>query len=89
MTPIVIQAGEQSYEVLVGSRLLEKAGALLAQKLSGPDCAIVSDDNVAALFAEPSSAQPNECWFQAGADHSSDRVKNRRRWARPKRSAIG
>jgi 3-dehydroquinate synthase len=53
MTPIIIQAGSRSYEALVGSRLLEKAGALVSQKLSGPDCAIVSDDNVAALFAEP------------------------------------
>jgi 3-dehydroquinate synthase len=52
MTPIVIQAGNQSYEALVGSQLLEKAGALLSQKLSGPDCAIVSDDNVAARFAK-------------------------------------
>ena len=53
MTPIIIQAGSQSYEALVGSRLLEEAGALLTQKLSGRDCAIVSDDNVAALFAAP------------------------------------
>lgn len=52
MTPIVIQAGNQSYEALVGSQLLEKAGTLLSQKLSGPDCAIVSDDNVAARFAQ-------------------------------------
>jgi 3-dehydroquinate synthase len=53
MTPILIQAGSQSYEALVGSGLLEEAGALLSQKLSGRDCAIVSDDNVAALFAAP------------------------------------
>lgn len=52
MTPIMIQAGNQSYEALVGSRLLEEAGALLSQKLSGRDCAIVSDDNVAARFAQ-------------------------------------
>ncbi len=53
MTPIIIQAGSQTYEALVGSGLLEKAGALTSQKLSGPDCAIVSDETVAALFAEP------------------------------------
>jgi 3-dehydroquinate synthase len=52
MTSILIQAGNQSYDALVGSQLLEKAGALLSQKLSGPDCAIVSDDNVAARFAQ-------------------------------------
>lgn len=52
MTPIIIQAGNQRCEALVGSQLLETTGALLARKLSGPQCAIVSDDNVAALFAE-------------------------------------
>jgi 3-dehydroquinate synthase len=53
MTPILIQAGSASYEALVGSRLLDETGALLSQKLNGRDCAIVSDDNVAALFAAP------------------------------------
>ncbi len=52
MKPIIIQAGNQSYEVLVGSQLLEDAGALLSRKLTGPNCAIVSDDNVAAYFAQ-------------------------------------
>jgi 3-dehydroquinate synthase len=52
MTPIVIQAGNQSYQVMVGSQLLEKAGTSLSEKLSGPDCAIVSDGNVAARFAQ-------------------------------------
>ena len=54
MTPIIIHAGNQSYEALVGSRLLEKAGTLLARRLQGPACAIVSDENVAALFAQRS-----------------------------------
>ena len=52
MNPVIVQAGEQSYDVFVGSRLLEQTGSLAAQKLKGPACAIVSDDNVAALFAE-------------------------------------
>jgi 3-dehydroquinate synthase len=52
MTPIIIQAGNQSYEALVGSQLLEKAGALISQRLGVRDCAIVSDDNVAPLFAQ-------------------------------------
>jgi 3-dehydroquinate synthase len=51
MTPITIQAGNQSYEVLIGARLLEGAGETLSQKLAGRSCAIVSDENVAALFA--------------------------------------
>jgi len=51
MAPIIIQAGNQSYEVLVGTQLLQKAGALLIPKFAGRNCAIVSDDNVAARFA--------------------------------------
>lgn len=51
MTPITIYAGEQSYEVLIGEGLLEGAGTLLSRKLGGRPCAIVSDENVAALFA--------------------------------------
>ena len=53
MNPILIQAGSASYEAVVGSRLLDEIGGLLSQKLSGRDCAIVSDDNVAARFALP------------------------------------
>lgn len=52
MTPIRIHAGNQSYEALVGPRLLEKAGTLLPQRLQGSACAIVSDENVAALFGQ-------------------------------------
>ena len=52
MTPILIQAGHQSYEALVGSGLLERTGGFISQKFSGPDCALVSDENVAARFAE-------------------------------------
>ena len=53
MNPILIQSGSASYEALVGSRCLEEIGGLLSEKLSGGDCAIVSDDNVGALFALP------------------------------------
>ena len=54
MTPIIIQAGQQSYEALVGSGLLERAGSANRSEIEADrDCAIVSDENVAALFAEP------------------------------------
>ncbi|HZE12548.1 MAG TPA: iron-containing alcohol dehydrogenase, partial [Chthoniobacterales bacterium] len=51
MKPICVQAGEKTYEVVVGSRLLDQAGALIAETLGGPACAVISDENVAALFA--------------------------------------
>ena len=52
MNPVIVRAGEQSYEVVIGSELLAQTGVLVSRKLKGPACAIVSDDNVAALFGE-------------------------------------
>ena len=49
--PITVQAGDRSYDVLVGSQLLQETGALLAPKLGGRACAVISDDNVAHHFA--------------------------------------
>ena len=66
MTPIVIQAGSQKYEALVGSRLLEKIGALLAEKFRGPACAIVSDGNVAPLFAPTVVRSLTDAGFRPG-----------------------
>lgn len=66
MTPIVIQAGSQKYEALVGSQLLEKIGALLAEKFRGPACAIVSDGNVAPLFAPTVVRSLTDAGFRPG-----------------------
>jgi 3-dehydroquinate synthase len=66
VTPIVIQAGSQKYEALVGSQLLEKIGALLAEKFRGPACAIVSDGNVAPLFAPTVVRSLTDAGFRPG-----------------------
>ncbi len=51
MRTVEVRAGRQRYEVLIGSRLLEKLGALArAEGLSGR-CAVISDANVAPLFS--------------------------------------
>jgi 3-dehydroquinate synthase len=52
VNPVTVRAGEQSYEVAIGPELLEQTGMLVSQKLKGPLCAVVSDDNVAGLFAK-------------------------------------
>jgi len=52
VNPVIVRAGEQSYEVVIGSELLAQTGVLVSRKLKGSACAIVSDDNVAALFGE-------------------------------------
>jgi 3-dehydroquinate synthase len=36
---------------MIGPGLLEKTGALVSQKLKGPFCSVISDDNVAPLFS--------------------------------------
>jgi 3-dehydroquinate synthase len=50
--PIRVDAGEKSYEVVVGSQLLSRAGALIGDKLGGRTCAVISDENVASRFAD-------------------------------------
>jgi 3-dehydroquinate synthase len=47
-----ISAGKQSYEVCIGSGILEQTGDLLAQEVSPTRCAIISDKNIAALFGD-------------------------------------
>lgn len=53
LNPIRVHAGDKTYEVIVGSRLLEKAGALIREKLGGRICAVISDENVAKHFGDP------------------------------------
>lgn len=64
MKPVTVHAGTQSYDVLVGSQLLEKSGALVSQKLKGPRCAVISDDKVATLFAQTVIASLTSAGFQ-------------------------
>ena len=52
MTSVAIRTGRSQYDVLVGSALLETAGSTIANALRGPSCAIISDANVAPLFAD-------------------------------------
>ena len=52
MTPIVIQAGNQRYQALIGPQLLEKIGSLLPPELRGPGCAIVTDEKAGGFFAQ-------------------------------------
>jgi shikimate kinase/3-dehydroquinate synthase len=49
---VPVQLAQRSYEVLVGSGLLARAGALLAPVLPQKRVAIVSDETVAALYLQ-------------------------------------
>lgn len=64
MNPLTARTGTQSYDVFVGSQLLEKSGALVSQKLKGPACVVISDDNVAALFAQKVMASLTSAGFR-------------------------
>src|SRR4051812_8368775 len=50
VTTIRVEAGQQSYDVLVGAGLIEKLGELCAQTFKVSGCAVVTDENVATLY---------------------------------------
>jgi 3-dehydroquinate synthase len=52
VTTIEIRSSQHSYQAIIGSSLLDRAGELIAGKIRGPRCAIVSDTNVAPFFAD-------------------------------------
>jgi 3-dehydroquinate synthase len=47
-----VSLGKRRYRVLIGEGLLKQLGATLRQHLDRKTCAIISDDNVAPLFAK-------------------------------------
>jgi len=51
VTSTEIRTGQHSYRVLIGPGLLETVGDAIKEKLTPSRCAIVSDTNVAPLFA--------------------------------------
>jgi 3-dehydroquinate synthase len=52
VNPIRIQAGEQTYEVMVGRGLLGEIGKIILPKFKGGTCAVISDENVRRLFCD-------------------------------------
>jgi 3-dehydroquinate synthase len=49
---VEVRAGEQRYEVLIGSGLLADIGSLVRRHFRSDRCAVVTDANVAPLFGE-------------------------------------
>lgn len=52
VTTLEIRSHECSYEAVVGQALLDRCGELIAGKIRGSGCAIISDTNVATHCAE-------------------------------------
>ena len=63
MNTISLSAGGARYDALVGTGLLSDCGALIAARLRGPSCAIVADENTAALFADKAEASLRSAGF--------------------------
>jgi 3-dehydroquinate synthase len=52
VTTVAIRAGNHQYEALVGQKLIDTFGQHVVAKIRAPACAIISDANVAPLFAD-------------------------------------
>jgi 3-dehydroquinate synthase len=52
VTTIEIRTSQHHYEAIVGSQLLDRIGQLIAGKVRGSRCALISDTNVAPRFAD-------------------------------------
>jgi 3-dehydroquinate synthase len=64
-TALRVDLGERSYDILVGARLLARAGQEIAARLPGVRAAVVTDDTVAGLHL----AALRESLTRAGIDH--------------------
>jgi 3-dehydroquinate synthase len=53
MRAVAVSLGNRSYSIYVGSGLLSALGRFCAEHELGRRCAVVSDDNVARLYAKP------------------------------------
>lgn len=52
VTTIEIRTNQHHYEAIVGSQLLDRIGQIIAGKVQGSRCALISDTNVAPHFAD-------------------------------------
>ena len=64
VNPVIVRTGARSYDVVIGPGILEQAGLLISRKLKGPQCAVVTDENVAAFYAEKVIRSLNEAGLQ-------------------------
>ena len=51
-----VELGARAYDILIGADLIAQAGAEIARLKPGAACAIVTDDNVGALYLKPLEA---------------------------------
>ena len=91
-TIIKVSLGERSYPIALGDALLADAGQWIAASLPGARCAVVTDQNVAALHLAPLKASLEDkglflgdavvaadCRFQAGVVGESAQIGSNER----------
>jgi 3-dehydroquinate synthase len=61
--PVIVRAGDISYEALIGAGLLQRVGHETARVLRGPRCAVIADANTAGLYGEPVMHSLKEAGF--------------------------
>jgi 3-dehydroquinate synthase len=64
VNPVRIETGRESYDVVVGSGLLARSGALISERLKGPRCAIITDENVGSRFGAMVAESASAAGFQ-------------------------
>lgn len=64
MEIVQVDLGQRSYQIEIGTNLLEQVGAKLAQMVSGRQAAIITDSNVGPLYAPMVETSLQQVGFQ-------------------------
>ena len=72
-----VALGERAYKILIGDGLVEAAGAHIAHLAPGAQCAVVTDETVAALHLETLTAEPRARGLTSRASSSVRRARRR------------
>ncbi|MGI8890916.1 MAG: 3-dehydroquinate synthase [Chthoniobacterales bacterium] len=64
MKSIEVRAGLRPYEVRIDRALLSQVGSLVKPHVSGPRCAVISDENVAPLYGKDVCARLRDAGFE-------------------------
>jgi 3-dehydroquinate synthase len=64
MRTVDVQLGERTYPIYIGAGLLDSVGARLARLCPAPSAAVVSDENVAPLYADRVMVSMNQAGYR-------------------------
>lgn len=67
VTRVEVGLGARAYDILIGPGLIARAGGEIARRMAGVRCAVVTDENVAAVHLDALA----DSLARAGIDHSA------------------